>query len=61
MGDIVEQDHRAIKRRARPMLGFKNFRCERIIVCGIETMLQTESRFDHLLCKPNDINTIAEF
>jgi putative transposase len=38
LNNIVEQDHRAIKRRTRPMLGFKNFRCARIIVGGIETM-----------------------
>jgi transposase-like protein len=33
-----EQDHRAIKRRTLPMLGFKNFRRARILVGGIETM-----------------------
>ncbi|ABF08543.1 transposase (DDE site) ISRme7 [Cupriavidus metallidurans CH34] len=38
LNNIVEQDHRAIKRRARPMLGFKNFRCARILIGGIETM-----------------------
>ena len=38
LNNIVEQDHRAIKRRTRPMMGFKNFRCARIILCGIETM-----------------------
>ena len=35
---IVEQDHRAIKRVTRPMLGLKTFRCARIIIGGIETM-----------------------
>ena len=35
---IVEQDHRAIKRRTRPMLGFKDFRCARILLSGIELM-----------------------
>jgi transposase-like protein len=34
----VEQDHRAIKRRTRPMLGFKDFRCARILLSGIELM-----------------------
>jgi transposase-like protein len=34
----VEQDHRAIKRIVRPMLGFKDFRCARIILGGIELM-----------------------
>ncbi|KLU23956.1 integrase [Caballeronia mineralivorans PML1(12)] len=35
---VVEQDHRAIKRITRPMLGFKDFRCARIILSGIEVM-----------------------
>jgi transposase-like protein len=38
LNNIVEQDHRAIKRRARPMLGFKDFRCARILLSGIERM-----------------------
>jgi putative transposase len=38
LNNIVEQDHRAIKRRTRPMLGFKDFHRARIILGGIETM-----------------------
>jgi transposase-like protein len=38
LNNIVEQDHRAIKRIVRPMLGFKSFRCARILIGGIETM-----------------------
>jgi putative transposase len=38
LNNIVEQDHRAIKRIVRPMLGFKVFRCARILITGIETM-----------------------
>ncbi|MDB5781097.1 MAG: integrase core domain protein [Caballeronia mineralivorans] len=38
LSDIVEQDHRAIKRITQPMLGFKDFRCARIILSGIEVM-----------------------
>jgi putative transposase len=38
LNKMVEQDHRAIKRRIRPMMGFKDFRCARIILSGIETM-----------------------
>ena len=37
LNNLVEQNHRAIK-RSRPMLGFKNFRCARIIFGGIECM-----------------------
>ena len=38
LNNIVEQDHRAIKRIVRPILGFKTFRCARILIAGIETM-----------------------
>jgi putative transposase len=38
LNNIIEQDHRAIKRIIRPMMGFRNFRCARIILAGIELM-----------------------
>ncbi|MEX3954219.1 IS6 family transposase [Paraburkholderia sp. EG287A] len=38
LNNIIEQDHRAIKRRTRSMLGFKKFRCARILLGGIEVM-----------------------
>ena len=38
LNNVVEQDHRAIKRIVRPMLGFKSFRCARVILGGIELM-----------------------
>lgn len=38
LNNVVEQDHRAIKRRTRPMLGFKDFYCTRIMLSGIELM-----------------------
>ena len=38
LNNLIEQDHRAIKRVTRPMLGFKSFRCARILICGIATM-----------------------
>jgi putative transposase len=41
--NIVEQDHRAIKRITRLMLGFKSFRAARAILVGIELM--------HMICK----------
>jgi transposase-like protein len=31
LNNIIEQDHHAVKRRTRPMLGFKNLRCARIL------------------------------
>jgi putative transposase len=38
LNNVVEQDHRAIKRIIRPMLGFQTFRCARILLAGIETV-----------------------
>ncbi|MBB5503211.1 transposase-like protein [Paraburkholderia sp. MM5384-R2] len=38
LNNLVEQDHRAITRRTRPMLGFKTFRCARLVLAGIEIM-----------------------
>ena len=38
LNNVVEQDHRAIKRITRPMLGFKAFRCARILIASGETM-----------------------
>jgi putative transposase len=34
----VEQDHRAVKRIVRPMLGFKSFWAARCTIAGIEVM-----------------------
>ena len=38
LNNIVEQDHRAIKRLTRPMLGFKSFWSAAITLAGIELM-----------------------
>jgi len=36
LNNIVEQDHRNIKRRTRSMLGFKSFWIARVVLAGIE-------------------------
>ncbi len=36
--NIIESDHRRIKRRTRPMLGFKKFHTAQRVLKGIETM-----------------------
>jgi putative transposase len=38
LNNIVEQDHRAVKRVARPMLGFKSFRSAATTLAGVELM-----------------------
>jgi len=34
--NIVEQDHRAIKRQTRPMLGFKSFWSAAVTLAGVK-------------------------
>ncbi len=38
LNNRIEQDHRRIKRRTRPMLGFKRFATARRALAGIEAM-----------------------
>jgi len=38
LNNIMEQDHRFIKKRTKPMLGFKNFRSAKITISGIENI-----------------------
>jgi putative transposase len=38
LNNIVEQDHRAVKRVAKPILNFKSFRAAKNVLAGIELM-----------------------
>ena len=38
LNNLVEQDHRAVKRVTQPMLGLKFFWSAQILIAGIETM-----------------------
>ena len=38
LNNIVEQDHRFIKKRVHSMLGLKTFRTAKQIICGVEVM-----------------------
>ena len=38
LNNLVEQDHRAVKRIVQPMLGFQSFRSARVTLQGIELM-----------------------
>jgi len=64
LNNIVERDHRAIKRITRPMLGFKSFWSARIIIAGIETMHmirkgQLDCRADSTMSAANQFYTLA--
>ena len=38
LNNVVEQDHRTVKRITQPMLGLEGFRYARILITGIEVM-----------------------
>jgi putative transposase len=44
LNNIVEQDHRAVKRVTRPMLGFKSFAAAQDTLVGIELMQMIKKR-----------------
>jgi putative transposase len=44
LNNIVEQDHRAVKRVTRPMLGFKSFDAAQDTLVGIELMHMLKKR-----------------
>jgi putative transposase len=44
LNNLVEQDHRAIKRVTRPMLGFKSFAAAQSTLVGIELMHMLKKR-----------------
>jgi putative transposase len=44
LNNIVEQDHRAVKRVTRPMLGFKSFEAAQSTLVGIELMHMLKKR-----------------
>jgi transposase-like protein len=38
LNNLIEQDHRGIKSRTGPMLGFKNFSSAAITIAGVELL-----------------------
>jgi transposase-like protein len=47
LNNIVEQDHRRVKQRIYPMLGFKNFRHAAVTISGIELVQEIrKGQFD---------------
>jgi transposase-like protein len=58
LNNLVEQDHRAIKRRVRPMLGFKSFRWATKVLAGIETMHMIKK--GQLACPDGQVMSAAD-
>ena len=44
LNNVVEQDHRAVKRVTRPMLGFKSFDAAQCTLAGVELMHMIKKR-----------------
>jgi putative transposase len=44
LNNIVEQDHRAVKRMTRPMLGLKSFNAAQCTLAGVELMYMIKKR-----------------
>jgi transposase-like protein len=50
LNNVVEQDHRRIKSRIGPMLGFKTFYNARRVIIGIEFVRKVQKNQFHLAC-----------
>ncbi len=52
LNNRIEQDHRAIKRRIRPMLGFHSVITARVILGGIELIHMMRKQQAKYACNP---------
>jgi transposase-like protein len=52
LNNRIEQDHRAVKRRVRPMLGFKSTASARVILGGIEMIHMMRKQQAKYACTP---------
>jgi hypothetical protein len=58
LNNRIEQDHRAIKRRIRPMLGFKSTASAQAILSGVEMIHMMRKQHAH--CARNPQPSLAE-
>ena len=58
LNNRIEQDHRAIKRRVRPMLGFQSAASARVILSGIEMIHMMRKQQAKYACNPQ--SSLAE-
>jgi putative transposase len=61
LNNLVEQDHRGVKRVTRPMLGFKSFEAAQATLVGIELMHMLKKR--QLMVEAGDegLTAVAQF
>jgi transposase-like protein len=61
LNNIVEQDHRAVKRLARPMLGFKAFDAAQGTLAGVEFMHMLKKKQMILEAGEEGLRAAAQF
>jgi putative transposase len=59
LNNIIEQDHRFIKKRTKPMLGFKSFRSAKITITGIESIRIIQK--GQIIGSNNNVSTFENF
>jgi transposase-like protein len=54
LNNVIEQDHRRVKQRVRPLLGFKRFDHAALTISGIEVVHQIQKKQFNVsaLCSP---------
>jgi transposase-like protein len=54
LNNLIEQDHRGVKSRTGPMLGFKRFRTAAVTIAGIELLRRIrKAQFNLRRLRPN--------
>jgi putative transposase len=59
LNNLIEQDHRFIKKRTKPMLGFKSFRSAKITIAGIENIRMIQK--GQIVGSDNQVSTFENF
>jgi putative transposase len=59
--NVVEQDHRAVKRVTRPLLGFKSFDAAQGTLAGIELMHVLKKRQIIVEAEDEDLTAAEQF
>jgi len=59
LNNIIEQDHRFIKRKIKPMLGLDSFETAEKTICGIEVMhMIRKGQVEEIQCVPSEVEFI---
>jgi putative transposase len=61
LNNMVEQDHRGVKRVTRPMLGFKSFEAAQATLVGIELMHMLKKRQLRVEAGDEGLTAVAQF